>query len=152
MFEVLWFAFAAILVFVILASVRTTISPAFYRFLFITGFIFVTYLRLAVWARNSILLSSIVIKLVLFFGNVALFFFLLHEFNVFRQAFDDYNFTLPEGQFQQIRSGTDVDQVMKISRLTSIAGTGAILSVVLLELRLMWMIFRSRQLERLVKS
>lgn len=150
--EIFWFLFAGVLVFLVLELVRTYISPGFYRFLFVAGFLFITYLRLAVWSDQSLLLTSIWVKLILFFGNIGLFFLLLHEFNTFRQAFDDYNYTLDDTQFQHIRAGTDVDQVLRLSRLTVIAGIGALVTVVLLEFRIMWMIFRSRQLEQLVKG
>lgn len=150
--ELFWFLFAGVLVFLVLELVRTSVSQPFYRFLFSAGFLFVSYLRLVVWSEQSLLLTSIWVKLLLFFGNIGLFFFLMHEFNTFRQAFDDYNYTLDETQFQHIRSGTDVDQVLRLSRLTVIAGIGALVTTVLLEFRIMWMIFRSRQLERLIKG
>lgn len=150
--EVFWFLFAGALVFLVLEGVRTSVSAQFYQFLFASGFLFITYLRLAVWSAYSLLLTSIWVKLLLFFGNIGLFFFMMHEFNTFRQAFDDYNYTLDEQVFQHIRSGTDVDQVLRISRITVIAGIGALVSIVMLELRVVWMIFSSRQLERLVKG
>lgn len=150
--EIFWFLFAGIFVFLVLESVRTSVSPAFYRFLITSGFIFITYLRLAVFSDDSLLLTSIWVKLLVFFGNIALFFYLMHEFNTFREAFDDYNYTLDETQFQHIRSGTDVDQVLRISRLTVISGIGALVTTVMLNLRVMWMIFRSRQLENLIKG
>ncbi len=150
--EIFWFLFAGVLVFLVLETVRLSVSAPFYRFLCIAGFLFISYLRLAVWSEQSLLLTGIWVKLLLFFGNIGLFFFLMHEFNTFRQAFDDYNYTLDETKFQHIRSGTDVEQVLRISRLTVIAGIGALVTTVVLEFRIMWMIFRSRQLERLLKG
>jgi hypothetical protein len=67
------------------------------------------------------------------------------------EAFDDYLYDLPEHVFQHIRSFTDIDQIMRITRLTIICGVGSLTMIGLLQLRIIWLIFKLRQLDRFVK-
>ena len=149
LFEIIWFAFAAILVFVVLSLVRTSISTHFYEFLFGTGFLLITYFRFIVWAYNSILLRSIWMKLLLFLANIPLFFYVLHYYGHFMQVFDNYVFDLPDTVFQHINSGTD-EKLPLIKWLTVIGGVGSLSMIVLMEIRVIWLIFKLRQLDRYI--
>jgi hypothetical protein len=66
------------------------------------------------------------------------------------QAFDDYVFDLPDTVFQHIHSGTD-EKLSVIKRLTVTAGVGSLTMIVLMELRVIWLIFKLRQLDQLIK-
>lgn len=149
-FELLWIAFAAILVFVVFSMVRSFISEHFYEFLLGTGFLFITCFRLVVWPYNSVLIRSVWIKLLLFLLNIPLFFYVMHYYSHFMQVFDDYVYDLPDTVFQHIHSGTDIDQILLIKRLTVMTGVGALVVIVLFELRIIWLIFKLRQLDRYI--
>jgi hypothetical protein len=75
---------------------------------------------------------------------------MLHYYGNFMMAFDDYIYDLPETTFQHIHSYTDIDQILMITRLTIISGVGSLCTIVLLELRLIYLIFKLRQLDPLI--
>lgn len=147
-YEILWFAFAAIAAYLFVLPIKDIISFPFFQFLISALFLAFTYFRFIAFMFRSILLESIWVKLLLFVLNVPLFFYMLDQYSTFGKVYDEYNFTLPANQLQPIKSGTELDDLMYIKQVVTFAGFAALVMIILLEIRIVHAIFKLRQLDK----
>lgn len=149
-YEIIWFLLAIGGAYICIVPIQDEISRPFFQFLLFALFIAFTYFRFIAFMMRSILLESIWAKLLLFVLNVPLFFLLLNKYYAFGRTFDDYVFTLPANVFQHIKSGTDIDDLMYIKNLVTFAGVTSMTVIVLLEMRIVYAIFKLRQLDKIL--
>ena len=147
-YEILWFAFAAVASYLLILPVKNEISISFSRYLMCSMFLVFTYFRFTTFMMRSVLLESVWVKIGLLILNIPLFFFVLNQYFNYIDVFDDYNYTLAANLFQHIRSGTEVDDLMYIKKLTVFSGIASMLMIFLFELRIVYSIFKLRQLDK----
>jgi hypothetical protein len=148
LYEVLWFAIAAIAAWVFVAPVKSEISTEFTQYLLVSLFLLFTYFRFVAFMMHSILLRSIWVKLGLFVINIPLFFFAMNQYFHYIDAFNEYNYTLAAGIFQDIHSGTELEDLTYLRHLTVFSGVIMMLLIVLLEIRIIIAVFKLRQLDK----
>ena len=147
-YEILWLVLAAVASAILIYPIYTKISHEFFVYLCWSLFLVFTYIRGILFMQRSIFFRNIFVRLFLFVANIALLIFVLNQFFTFIHVFDDYNYTLPAQELQHIKSGTEVDDLMYIKQLTIFSGSIAMISVVLMEMRLIQAFFRYRQLDK----
>lgn len=151
-YELLWFAFAAIAAYLLILPIKSEISPQFFLYLMWSLFLVFTYFRFIAFMSRSVLLENVFVKILLFIANVPLFFFVLNQFYTYGRVYDEYNFTLASNVFQHIKSGTDLDDLTYIKRLVTFSGAASMLVIVLLEIRIVYAIFKLRQLDKYINK
>ena len=149
-YELLWFAFAAIASYLLVYPIMHKISMPFFRYLLMALFLVFTYFRFTAFMMRSILLDSIWMKLLFFVINIPLFFYLQDQYYTFGKVFDEYNYTLPANVFQHINAGTELDDLMYIKNLVTFSGLLSIILLVLFEIRIVYAIFKLRQLDKYI--
>jgi hypothetical protein len=95
-------------------------------------------------------MKSVFVKIGLFIINVPLFFYLLKQYFTYSKVFDDYNLTLPANVFQHIKSGTELDDLLYLKQLVIFSGVIAMMLVLLLQIRIVYAIFKQRQLDKYI--
>lgn len=148
LYELLWFVIAGIAAYLLVLPIKAIISIAFFQFLIGALFLAFTYFRFTAFMMHSIILESVWVKLLLLILNIPLFLYSLDQFFTFGKVYDEYNYTLPANIFQHIKSGTELDDLMYIKNLVTFAGFAALITIFLLELRLILAIFKLRQLDK----
>lgn len=98
----------------------------------------------------SVLLENIFVKIGLFIINVPLFFYLLKQYYTYSKVFDEYNFTLPANVFQHIKSGTELDDLLYLKQLVTFSGIISLILILILEARIVYAIFKLRQLDKYI--
>lgn len=149
-YEVLWFAVAAIGAYLLVLPVRADISDALFYYILCSLFFVFTYTRLIAFMSQSILMENVFVKIGLFIVNVPLFFYLMNQYYAFGRVFDEYNYTLASNIFQHIRSGTELDDLMYIKKLVTFSGATSMTVIVLMEARIIYAIFKLRQLDKYI--
>lgn len=149
-YEVLWFSIALIAALLLVLPVKTVISVPFFRYLICSLFLVFTYFRFTAFMMHSILLESIWIKILLFVLNVPLFFLIMDQYYTYGKVYDEYNFTLSADVFQHIKSGTELDDLMYIKKLVTFSGVASLMLIILVEARIVYAIFKLRQLDKLI--
>jgi hypothetical protein len=149
-YELLWFAVAASAAYALILPVKNEISAAFFHYLLWSLFLAFTYFRFVAFMMRSILLENVWVKILLFFANVPLFFFVLDQYYAFGRVYDEYNYTLASNIFQHIKSGTDLDDLMYIKKLVTFSGVAGMTLIVLLQVRIVYAIFKLRQLDNYI--
>lgn len=147
-YELLWFAFAAIAAYLLILPIKEEISITFFQYLIGSLFLAFTYFRFIAFMLRSILLESIWIKLLFFIINIPLFFYALDQYYTFGRVFDEYNFTLPANVFQHIKSGTELDDLMYIKNLVTFSGFCTLVLIAIFEVRLVVAFFKLRQMDK----
>lgn len=147
-YELGWFAFAAAAAYLLVLPVIPKISQALYGYMYGTLFLIVTYFRFTAFMARSILLENVFVKIILFILNVPLFFYLLNEYYTYGRVFDNYDYTLASNVFQHIKSGTELEDLTYIKKLVTFCGIASLMLVVLLQVRLVYAIFKLRQLDK----
>lgn len=148
LYELLWFAIAGIAAYLLILPVKAIISIAFFQFLISSLFLAFTYFRFTTFMMHSIILESVWVKLLLLLLNIPLFLYVLDQFYTFGKVYDEYNYTLPANVFQHIKSGTELNDLMYIKSLVTFGGFAALITIFLLELRIILAIFKLRQLDK----
>ncbi len=151
-YELLWFAVAAVGAYLLVLPVKNEISQQFFQYLICSMFLVFTYFRFTAFMMRSILLENVWIKLLLFVLNVPLFFFVLNKYYAFGRVYDEYNFTLPLNVFQHIKSGTELDDLMYIKKLVTFSGVASMTVILFLEARIVYAIFKLRQLDSYISG
>lgn len=151
-YEALWLVFALVAAYVLIMPIRSHITDLFFRYLFVSIFFIVTYFRFTVFMSSSVVMSNIWVKILLFVGNIPLFFFALDQYYTFNAVFDNYIYTLPPDVYQHILSGTEVEELLYIKQLTVFAGVISMVMIILLQMRIVQTIFLQSQLDRLIKK
>ena len=100
--------------------------------------------------QRSVIFRNVFVKILLFVLNIVLFIFVLNQYYSFNNVFDVYNYTLPVNEFQHIKSGTEVDDLLYIKKLTIFSGIVAMILIVLMEMRLVHAFFKYRQLDKYI--
>lgn len=149
--ELLWFAVATVAAYAMVLPIKSEISAAFFQYLLISLFLVFTYFRFIAFMGHSILLENVWVKIGLLIVNIPLFFFVLNQYYDFIAVFDDYNFTLPANVFQHIHSGTEVEDVLYLKKLTAFCGIASMLVILLMEARIVYAIFKLRQLDKYLR-
>ena len=147
-YELCWFAFAAAASYLLVLPVISKISPELFQYMYGAFFLIVTYFRFTAFMSRSILLENVFVKIVLFIINVPLFFYLLNAYYTFGRVFDNYDFTLASNIFQHIKSGTELEDLMYIKKLVTFCGIASLMLLVLLQLSIVYAIFKLRQLDK----
>ena len=73
---------------------------------------------------------------------------MLNQYYAYGRVYDEYNFTLAANVFQHIKSGTDLEDLMYIKKLVTFAGVASMMVIILLEARIVYAIFKLRQLDK----
>lgn len=150
LYELLWFVFAGIAAYLLVFPIQNRISVSFFQYLLASLFLVFTYFRFTAFMSRSILLKSVWVKIAFFTINIPLFFLVLDKYYTFGRVFDEYNFTLPKNVFQHIVSGTELEDLMYIKKLVTFSGSAALLLIVLFEFRIVYAIFKLRQLDKYI--
>lgn len=150
MYEVLWLVLAAVASAILIYPIYNEISQQFLIYLSWSLFLLFTYIRGILFMQRSIIFRNVFVKIILFIANIILLIFVLNQYYTFNHVFDDYNYTLPANMFQHIKSGTEVDDLMYIKNLTVFSGVVAMVSIVLMEMRLVQAFFKYRQLDKFI--
>lgn len=148
--EALWLIIAAVAAVILIYPIYTEISQEFLIYLSWSLFLIFTYIRGILFMQRSIIFRNVFVKLFLFVLNVVLMIFVLNRYYSFIHVFDDYNYTLPATEFQHIKSGTEVDDLLYIKNLTVFSGIVAMLVIVLMEIRIVQAFFKYRQLDQFI--
>lgn len=149
-YELLWFVFAAIASYLLVYPIMQKISFPFYKYLLMALFLVFTYFRFTAFMMRSVLLESVWIKILFFVINIPLLFYLQDQYYTFGKVFDEYNYTLPANVFQHIASGTELDDLMYIKKLVTFSGVLSVILVILFEIRIVYAIFKLRQLDKYI--
>lgn len=147
-YELLWFAFAAVIAYLLILPIKNEISQQFFQYLMWSLFLVFTYFRFVAFMMRSIILENVWVKILLFIANIPLFFFVLNQYYTFGRVYDEYNYTLAANVFQHIKSGTDLDDLMYIKRLVTFSGAASMMLIFLMEARIVYAIFKLRQLDK----
>ncbi len=147
-YELGWFAFAAAAAYLLVLPVIPKISQALYMYMYGALFLIVTYFRFTAFMARSILLENVFVKILLFVINVPLFFYLLNEYYTYGRVFDNYDYTLASNVFQHIKSGTELEDLTYIKKLVTFCGIASLMLVALLQVRIVYAIFKLRQLDK----
>jgi hypothetical protein len=147
-YEIIWFAIAATAGYLLVLPVKNEISNEFFNYLWASIFLVFTYLRFIAFMTRSVILENVFVKIGLFILNIPLFFFVMNQYFKFIDVFDDYDYTLAKNLFQYIHSGTEVDDILYIKKLTVFSGISSMVVIVLMELRIIYSIFKQRQLDK----
>jgi hypothetical protein len=147
-YELLWFAIAGVAAYLLLTPILPVISTEFSQYLWCSLFLTFTYFRFTAFMMRSVILQNVFVKIGLFILNVPLFFFVLNRYFKFIAVFDEYNYTLAANIFQHIHSGTEVDDLMYIKKLTVFGGIISMMLIFMLQLRIIYAIFKLRQLDK----
>ena len=150
LYELLWFVFAAIASYLLILPIKNEISQQFFIYLMWSLFLVFTYFRFTAFMMRSVILESIWIKILFFTLNIPLFFFVLDQYYAFGRVYDEYNFTLASNIFQDIKSGTELDDLMYIKNLVTFSGAAAMMLIILFEARIVYAIFKLRQLDKIL--
>lgn len=148
--ELLWFLIAAIVAYIIIWPVKDIISHELYIYLLGTYFLIFTYFRCTAFLQHSILMESIWSKIIIFILNFPLFFFMLNKSFKYSRVTEEYIFTLPKEEIQHIKSGTELPDLMYIKHLVTIAEPAVLMLIILFQLRIMYAIFKLRQLDKVI--
>ncbi len=149
-YEALWLIVAAVASIILIYPIYTKISQKFLVYLCWSLFLVFTYIRGILFMQRSIIFRNVFVKMFLFVLNIALLIFVLNQYYSFNNVFDVYNYTLPANEFQHIKSGTEVDDLLYIKKLTIFSGTVAMVLIVLMEMRLVQAFFKYRQLDKYI--
>jgi hypothetical protein len=147
-YELIWFTIAAVAGYLLIAPIRNEISIPFFHYLWGSLFLVFTYFRFTAFMMRSLIFENVFVKIGIFILNVPLFFFVLNQYFKFIDVFDDYDYTLASNIFQHIRSGTEVNDLLYIKKLTVFSGIGSFLVIFFLEARIVYAIFKLRQLDK----
>lgn len=150
LYELAWFSVAGILALLFVLPIQPYISKALSNYLLISLFLGFTYFRYILFIFRSIIFKSIWIKIGVLILNVALFFLVINQYFSFSTVADDYIYTLPQQTFQHIHSGTDLDKLLYIKNIVAFSGFFAVVCIFLLEIRLVYAIFKLRQLDKVL--
>ncbi len=151
-YEILWFLLALVVTAILLSPIYLKVSQPFLIYLICSLFLIVTYFRGIVFMQQSIIFRNVWIRLVLFILNVPFLIFTLRQYFSFIHVFDDYNYTLPPTEFQHILAGTEVDDLLYIKSLTIFAGTMMMILILLMQIRIIQVIFKYRQLDKIINK
>ena len=149
-YEAIWLIVAAIASIILIYPIYTKISQQFLVYLCWSLFLVFTYVRGILFMQRSIIFRNVFVKILLFVLNIVLFIFVLNQYYSFNNVFDVYNYTLPVNEFQHIKSGTEVDDLLYIKKLTIFSGIVAMILIVLMEMRLVHAFFKYRQLDKYI--
>ncbi|MBK8350156.1 MAG: hypothetical protein IPL21_00185 [Saprospirales bacterium] len=149
-YEAIWLIVAAVASIILIYPIYTKISQQFLVYLCWSLFLVFTYVRGILFMQRSIIFRNVFVKILLFVLNIVLFIFVLNQYYSFNNVFDVYNYTLPVNEFQHIKSGTEVDDLLYIKKLTIFSGTVAMVLIVLMEMRLVHAFFKYRQLDKYI--
>ncbi len=147
-YELIWVVIAVVAAVVLIFPYRHDISFAFMRYLFCALFLVFTYFRFVAFMMRSVVLENVWVKLGLFILNFPLFFLMLNKYFDYIDVFNEYNYTLATNVFQHIKSGTDVEELLYLKRLTIFSGIISMMMIVLLQLRIVYAIFKLRQFDK----
>lgn len=148
LYELLWFSLAAVAAYLLVLPVQSEISQQFFRYLMCSLFLVFTYFRFIAFMGHSILLENVWVKILLFIINIPLFFFVMNQYYSYGRVYDEYNYTLATNIFQHIKSGTDLDDLMYIKKVVTFCGIASMTVITLLEARIIYAIFKLRQLDK----
>lgn len=149
-YECIWFAIAAVAASLLIYPVQGRISAEFYRYLWCSIFLVFTYFRFVAFMPRSVILHNVFVKIGLFILNIPLFFFILDRYFKFIAVFDEYDYTLAKNIFQHIHSGTEVDDILYLKKLTVFSGIVAMLLILMMQARIVHAIFKLRQLDQYI--
>jgi hypothetical protein len=149
-YEAIWLIVAAVASIILIYPIYTKISQQFLVYLSWSLFLVFTYVRGILFMQRSIIFRNVFVKILLFVLNIVLFIFVLNQYYSFNNVFDVYNYTLPVNEFQHIKSGTEVDDLLYIKKLTIFSGIVAMILIVLMEMRLVHAFFKYRQLDKYI--
>ncbi|MBP6659772.1 MAG: hypothetical protein KA174_03775 [Chitinophagales bacterium] len=149
-YEAIWLIVAAVASIILIYPIYTKISQQFLVYLCWSLFLVFTYVRGILFMQRSIIFRNVFVKILLFVLNIVLFIFVLNQYYSFNNVFDVYNYTLPVNEFQHIKSGTEVDDLLYIKKLTIFSGIVAMILIVLMEMRLVHAFFKYRQLDKYI--
>ncbi|MBK6273440.1 MAG: hypothetical protein IPF58_01545 [Saprospirales bacterium] len=149
-YEAIWLIVAAVASIILIYPIYTKISQQFLLYLCWSLFLVFTYVRGILFMQRSIIFRNVFVKILLFVLNIVLFIFVLNQYYSFNNVFDVYNYTLPVNEFQHIKSGTEVDDLLYIKKLTIFSGIVAMILIVLMEMRLVHAFFKYRQLDKYI--
>ena len=133
-YEAIWLIVAAVASIILIYPIYTKISQQFLVYLCWSLFLVFTYVRGILFMQRSIIFRNVFVKILLFVLNIVLFIFVLNQYYSFNNVFDVYNYTLPVNEFQHIKSGTEVDDLLYIKKLTIFSGIVAMILIVLMEM------------------
>jgi len=150
LYELVWFVFAASASFLLVMPIKDEISQPFFQYLIASLFLVFTYFRFTAFMMRSILLENIWVKVFFFVINIPLFFYAMDQYFTYGKVFDEYNFTLPDKEFQNIKSGTELDDLMYIKTLVTFCGFASLTLIVLFETKLVHAFFKLRQLDKYI--
>jgi hypothetical protein len=148
LYDAIWFAIAVVAAMLLLQPVKQAISSEFYRFLAVGIFIVFTYFRFTAFMMRSLVLQNVWVKIGFFILNIPLFFFLLNQYFKFIDVFDDYDYTLDASVFQHIHSGTELETLMYLKRLTVFAGILPLFLILLFQARIIYAVFKFRLFDK----
>lgn len=149
-YEAIWLIVAAVASIILIYPIYTKISQQFLVYLCWSLFLVFTYVRGILFMQRSVIFRNVFVKILLFVLNIVLFIFVLNQYYSFNNVFDVYNYTLPVNEFQHIKSGTEVDDLLYIKKLTIFSGIVAMILIVLMEMRLVHAFFKYRQLDKYI--
>jgi len=149
-YEAICLIVAAVASIILIYPIYTKISQQFLVYLSWSLFLVFTYVRGILFMQRSIIFRNVFVKILLSVLNIVLFIFVLNQYYSFNNVFDVYNYTLPVNEFQHIKSGTEVDDLLYIKKLTIFSGIVAMILIVLMEMRLVHAFFKYRQLDKYI--
>lgn len=144
-FEILGLFLSFAIAFLILSPYQALVSKEFFSFFFLCIFLTTTYFRWA-WLIKNGLMGFFWTKLAIFLLQIPLFFFLIKSFQYYQQAFEAFNYTIDINGTQHIQQNIHYKTLDSLRSICYTSGTMVIIGLVLVELRIIYSIFKYREI------
>jgi hypothetical protein len=127
-------------------SIREYVSASYLRYFGICLLITVEYFRVVVNEREVPWIRPFAVKVLFGLGNIILFLFVMDSFSILVGQFEDYNWTGAGVQTPDILPGLRAAGYSYLRSATFFSGIAAMLLIILFELRLVYSIFKYREI------
>lgn len=146
-FEIIGLLLSFAVAFLILSPYKPLLSRDFFYFFFICIFLTTTYFRWA-WLIKHGVMGFFWTKIIIFLLQVPLFFFLIKGFQHYQQAFESFNYTIEINGIPHIQQNIHYKTLEKLGAICYTSGTMAIIGLILVELRIIYSIFKYREVPK----
>lgn len=144
-FEIISIGFTIGLAYLLIYFVKPFLSFDFFRTTFIFLF-FAIFFGLKIVFIDRGLIHFFWIKLIVFLVNLPLFFYLIRTFQYNMQVFDGFEYKIEPGGISEIWPNINLETLFYIKNLYVFGGVFAIISLVLLQFKIIAQIFKKQQI------
>jgi hypothetical protein len=144
LFEFLSICVSLSLAFLLLFYIKPLLSKNFFQIIFVFLFFAIFYIQKIIFIDKGII-NFFWVKVFFFLANLPLFFFLIRTFQYNMQIFDGFAYKIEPNGISEIWPDIKLNTLFYIKNLYIFGGSIAIISLVLLQLKIIIQIFKNQQ-------